>query len=229
LILNQWILVVRATLSDVYLLIIYGFIAGFSSSNRSGPIDTLKEPDNFPDYDRRGAEEVKEVRLETDRLILRTYRLTDFEDHFKLCADPDVMRYLIGGKPLTKFEAWRHMAFLVGHWELLGYGYFVAEEKASARFVGRIGFTNPEGWPGFEIGWTIAPEFQGRGFATEGGRFLLDYAFNEMDKDHVISVINPENKPSIRVAERLGEKLEGKTEVGGMPALIYGIDRPGPR
>jgi len=106
---------------------------------------------------------VKEVRLETDRLILRTYRLTDFEDHFKLCADPDVMRYLIGGKPLTKFEAWRHMAFLVGHWELLGYGYFVAEEKASSRFVGRIGFTNPEGWPGFEIGWTIAPEFQGRG------------------------------------------------------------------
>jgi len=85
-----------------------------------------------PDYDCRGAKEVKEVRLETDRLILRTYRLADFEDHFKLCADPDVMRYLIGGKPLTKFEAWRHMAFLVGHWELLGYGYFVAEKKHRA-------------------------------------------------------------------------------------------------
>jgi RimJ/RimL family protein N-acetyltransferase len=172
---------------------------------------------------------MKEVSLETERLILRMYRLSDFEDHFRLCADPDIMRYLIGGKPMTKFEAWRHMAFLVGHWELLGYGYFVAEEKASGRFVGRIGFTNPEGWPGFEIGWTIAPEFQGRGFATEGGRFLLEYAFNEMGRDHVISVINPDNRPSIRVAERLGEKLEGKTEVGEMPALIYGIDRPGPR
>jgi len=163
---------------------------------------------------------MKDLILETERLILRMYRLSDFEDHFKLCADPEIMRYLIGGKPMSRFEAWRHMAFLVGHWELLGYGYFVAEETASGRFVGRIGFTNPEGWPGFEIGWTIAPEFQGRGFATEGGKFLLQYAFNEMGRDHVISVIHPDNKPSIRVAERLGEKLEGSTEVGGMPALI---------
>jgi RimJ/RimL family protein N-acetyltransferase len=180
-----------------------------------------------PDDDDQWTEGVKEVRLETERLVLRMYRLSDFEDHFRLCGDPDVMRYLIGGKLMSRLEAWRHMAFLVGHWELLGYGYFAAEAKATGRFVGRIGFTNPEGWPGFEIGWTIAPEFQGRGFATEGGRYLLQYAFNEMDRDHVISVINPDNKPSIRVAERLGEKLEGKTEVGGMPALIYGVDRPG--
>jgi RimJ/RimL family protein N-acetyltransferase len=166
------------------------------------------------------------VSLETDRLILRMYRLSDFEDHFKLCADPDVMRYLLGGKPLSRLEAWRHMAFLIGHWELLGYGYFVAEEKKTSRFVGRIGFTNPEGWPGFELGWTIAPEFQGRGFATEGAKVLLQYAFNEMGREHVISVINPDNKPSIRVAERLGEKLEGQADVAGVTMLIYGIDRP---
>ncbi len=168
---------------------------------------------------------MKELTLETERLILRNYRLSDFEDHYRLCADPDVMRYMIGGQPMTRFEAWRHMAFLVGHWELLGYGYFAAVERASGRFVGRIGFTNPEGWPGFEVGWTIASEFQRKGFATEGGRFLLQYAFEKMARDHVISVIHPENKASIRVAEKLGEKLEGRTEVGGMPALIYGIDR----
>ena len=169
---------------------------------------------------------MNEVRLETERLILRTYRLSDFEDHFKLCADPDVMRYLLGGKPLSRFEAWRHMAFLVGHWELLGYGYFAAEEKATGRFIGRIGYTNPEGWPGFEVGWTITPEFQGKGFATEGGRFLLQYAFNKMGRDHVISVIHPDNKPSIRVAERLGEKLEGSADVEGTTMLVYGIDKP---
>ena len=127
---------------------------------------------------------------------------------------------------MSRLEAWRHMAFLVGHWELLGYGYFAAEEKASGRFIGRIGFANPEGWPGFEVGWTIAPEFQGQGFATEGGRFLLQYAFSEMGKGHVISVIHPDNKPSIRVAEKLGEHPEGRTEVFGMPALVYGIDTP---
>jgi RimJ/RimL family protein N-acetyltransferase len=170
---------------------------------------------------------MNEIRLETERLVLRNYRLSDFEDHYKLCADPEMMRYLLGGKPMSRLEAWRHMAFLVGHWELLGYGYFAAEEKTSGRFVGRIGFTNPEGWPGFEIGWSIAPEFQGKGYATEGGRFLLKYAFDEMGKDHVISVIHPDNKPSIKVAERLGEKLEGETEVAGTRMLIYGIDKPG--
>lgn len=169
---------------------------------------------------------MRDVRHETERLILRHYRLEDFENHYRLCADPDVMRYLLGGKPLSRFEAWRHMAYLVGHRELLGYGYYAVEEKDTGRFVGRIGFTNPEGWPGFELGWTIAPEFQGRGYATEGGRFLLNYAFHEMDKPHVISVIHPDNKPSIRVAERLGETLEGKTNVEGIPFLIYGIDRP---
>ena len=168
---------------------------------------------------------MKELTLETERLILRTYKLSDFEDHYRVHSDPDVMRYLIGGKPMTRFDAWRHMAFLVGHWELLGYGYFAAVEKRSNRFVGRIGFSNLEGWPGFEIGWTIAPEFQGRGLATEGGRFLLDYAFNTMGKEHVISVIHPQNKASIRVAEKLGETLEGETEIADMPALIYGISK----
>lgn len=127
---------------------------------------------------------------------------------------------------MTRLEAWRHMAFLVGHWELLGYGYFAVEEKASGKFIGRIGYTNPDGWPGFELGWTLLPEFQGKGYATEGARFLLEYAFNEMDRDHVISVIHPDNERSIAVAVRLGEKLEGETEIGGMPLLIFGIDRP---
>lgn len=151
-------------------------------------------------------------------------REDDFEEYATLCANPDVMRFL-GGKTFDRTEAWRHLAFLIGHWHLRGYGYFAAEDKETRRFAGRIGFTNPAGWPGFELGWTLAPEFQGRGLATEGARRLLRYAFEEMDMSHVISLIHPDNAPSIRVAERLGEKLEGRTEVLGMPVLIYGIDR----
>jgi len=169
---------------------------------------------------------MERLRLETDRLVLRNYRLSDFADHYRLHSNPDIMRYLVGGQPMTRLEAWRHMAFLVGHWELLGYGYFAVEEKASGKFIGRIGYTNPDGWPGLELGWTLLPEFQGKGYATEGARFLLDYAFNEMDRDHVISVIHPDNERSIAVAARLGEQLEGETEIAGMPALIFGIDRP---
>lgn len=164
------------------------------------------------------------VRLETERLTLRMWREDDFEPFAQICADPEVMRFL-GGKTLTRAESWRSMAFLVGHWHLLGYGHWVVEEKASGQFIGRLGFLNPEGWPGFEIGWTLGREHWGKGYATEGARRALHYAFTELDKDHVISLIHPENQGSIRVAERLGERPEGKTEVMGIEVVIYGIDR----
>jgi RimJ/RimL family protein N-acetyltransferase len=166
-----------------------------------------------------------DVELETERLLLRMWRNDDFEAYAKMCSDPEVMRYL-GGKTFDRLEAWRHMAFFVGHWQLLGYGHWAVEEKSSGAFVGRIGFLNPEGWPAFEIGWTLAREFWGRGYATEGARRALAYAFDELDKDHVISLIDPENNSSIRVAVRLGEKAEGKTVLLGRDVLIYGIDRP---
>lgn len=163
--------------------------------------------------------------LETERLILRAWREeSDFEEYARMCADPEIMRYL-GGKAFSRLEAWRHMAFMIGHWDLRGYGHWAVEEKATGRFIGRLGFLNPAGWPGFEIGWTLARECWGKGYATEGARRALSYAFDEMGRPHVISLIHPENRNSIRVAERLGEKVEGQTEVLGIPVLIYGISK----
>jgi RimJ/RimL family protein N-acetyltransferase len=166
-----------------------------------------------------------EVKLETDRLILRMWREeSDFEAYAKMCADEEVMRYL-GGKAFSRLEAWRHMAFIIGHWKLRGYGHWALEEKSSGEFIGRLGFLNPQGWPGFEIGWTLGREHWGKGYAIEGARRAVAYGFKELDQPHVISLIHPENRASIKVAERLGEKVEGKTEIMGIPVLIYGMDR----
>jgi RimJ/RimL family protein N-acetyltransferase len=167
---------------------------------------------------------MNEITLETERLILRMFREQDFEDYTRITADADVMRFL-GGKTLDRMETWRHMAFIVGHWYFRGYGIWAVEEKASGKVIGRIGFINPEGWPGFELGWTLGKEYWGRGYATEGARRALEFGFNELDRSHIISLIHPDNKASIRVAERLGEKIEGKTELLGHEVLIYGIDR----
>jgi RimJ/RimL family protein N-acetyltransferase len=166
-----------------------------------------------------------DVVLETDRLILRMWQENDFDSYARICADPDVMRYL-GGKVLSRAEAWRHMALMIGHWHLRGYGHWAVEEKETGTFAGRIGFFNPDGWPGFEIGWTLGREFWGKGYATEGARRALAYAFDELGKKHVISLIHPENLASIRVAERLGEKPEGTAEILGTQVLVYGVDRP---
>ncbi len=165
------------------------------------------------------------VTLETDRLIMRMWREDDFERHAEICSDPAVMRFLGEGKSLDRMEAWQHMARLVGHWHLRGYGHWAVEEKSSGTLIGRIGFYNPEGWPGFELGWILARDCWGKGYATEGARRALRYAFEEMRRHHVISLIDPQNTASIKVAERLGEMAEGKVEVFGKEVTVYGINR----
>lgn len=165
-----------------------------------------------------------EVQLETERLLLRMVRLEDFDAYAALGADPEVMRYL-GGKTRDRLESWRNMCAIVGHWHFRGYGIWAVEEKASRQFVGCIGLHYPETWPGFELAWTLARAAQGKGYATEAARRALEYAFIDLNRDHVISLINPENRASIRVAERIGETVKGRTELLGTEVLIYGIDR----
>lgn len=167
---------------------------------------------------------MNEITLETERLLLRWLREDDFEQYARMCRDPEVMRFL-GGQAMTDIEVWRQMTSFVGHWYFRGYGIWGVEEKRTGNLVGRIGFLNPISWPGFELGWTLARESWGKGYATEGAQRALQYAFTELQRDHVISLIAPENISSARVAERLGEKVEGKTELMGKEVLIYGISR----
>ena len=167
--------------------------------------------------------EIKEVRLETPRLLLRWFREDDFADYVEIATDPEVMKF-IGGTQ-TPFEAWRAMSSHIGHWYFRGYGVFAVEEKSSGKMVGRIGLMNPPGWPGFELGWTLGRGSWGKGYATEGAQRVLEYAFTEMDRDHVISCIAPDNISSAKVAARLGETIAGETELLGKKVNIYRISR----
>jgi RimJ/RimL family protein N-acetyltransferase len=169
------------------------------------------------------------VTLETERLRLRMFRESDLDVYARMCADPEIMRYLGEGKPLTRAEAWRSMAGILGHWQLRGYGLWAVEERATGTLIGRIGHIDPEGWPGFELGWMLDRAAWGKGYATEGARRALEYAFDEIGREHVISLIRPANVASIRVAERLGEALEGSVHILGGEALVYGITRPSAR
>src|SRR5437763_15720557 len=160
------------------------------------------------------------VTLETDRLTLRMLRESGFGAYAEMGGAAEVMRYIGDGQPLARPMAWRNLAQMVGHWSLRGYGLWAAEERSSGALVGRIGFWNPDGWPGFELGWMLRRSFWGRGYATEGARAALQFAFTRLGQPHVISLIRAENAASIRVAQRLGERLLGPTEVMGKPALV---------
>jgi RimJ/RimL family protein N-acetyltransferase len=163
--------------------------------------------------------------LETERLRLRSFRKSDIDDYAALNADPEVTRYLGGGGPWDRGRAWRHMAFLVGHWQIGDSGMWAVEQRETGTFVGMVGFADPDGWPGFELAWTLVRRWWGNGYATEAAWAALAYAFTVLKKDRVISLIHPENLASIRVAERLGETLQGRTEMMGQERLVYGIDK----
>lgn len=164
--------------------------------------------------------------LDTERLRLRAFRRSDIDDYAALQADPEVMRY--AGGTWDRGRSWRHLAYLIGHWPLGGSGTWAVEHRETGAFLGRIGFSEPEGWPGCELAWYLARRFWGCGYATEGARAALDYAFTILKKDRVISQIEPGNLASIRVAERLGESLQGHSSfLGRGQHLVYGIDRDG--
>ncbi len=164
--------------------------------------------------------------LETERLRLRSFRKSDLDDYAALNADREVLRYLgAGSEPWDRGRSSRHMAFLVGHWKLWDAGTWAVEDKESGAFLGMVGFSSPEGWPGFELAWTLARRAWGHGYATEGARAAMDYAFTVWKRAHVISLIAPENRASVRVAERLGERLEERILHLGREMLRYGIGR----
>lgn len=164
------------------------------------------------------------VELVTERLRLRPFRAEDFEAHAVICADPEVMRFIRAGA-LSRSDAWWQLARYLGHWQLRGYGLWAVVERASERLVGHLGFLEPEGGHGFEMGWALSRDVWGKGYAYEGTRAALDWAFTELDRDRVACLIRPGNARSIRLAERLGGALEDEIEDSGQRLLVYAIAR----
>ena len=163
------------------------------------------------------------LRLETPRLVLRQFIEGDLDALAAMYADPEVMRYLGDGRTFDRSETWRAISGMLGHWLLRSYGMWAVVEKETGRMIGRVGFINPEGWPGFELGWTLARTHWGRGYAPEAAAIALRYALDTLRQDKVISLIRPANAPSIRVAEKRGQRLEGSVELFNQEALIYAV------
>jgi RimJ/RimL family protein N-acetyltransferase/ribosomal protein S18 acetylase RimI-like enzyme len=150
-------------------------------------------------------------RLRTERLLLREFRPDDVAPHAEMSADPETQRFLGGVK--APYEAFANLATHAGHWALRGYGSWVVERVQDGAFLGRVGLWHPEGWPGCEVGWKLAPAAQGRGYATEAARAAVGWAWTARGFDELSSMIVAENVASARVAERLGEVNTGPVEL----------------
>jgi RimJ/RimL family protein N-acetyltransferase len=151
--------------------------------------------------------------LETERLILRPPAAEDFEGWAAFMADEEATRHLGGVQ--ARSTAWRGMMQMAGAWAIHGFSMFSVIEKASGRWVGRLGPWKPEGWPGEEVGWGVIRDVWGRGYATEGARAAMDWAFDTLGWTSVIHCISPANTASQNVARRLGSSILSR---GYLPA-----------
>ena len=163
--------------------------------------------------------------IETERLRLRGHRVADFRECAAMWGNPAVTRY-IGGRPFTQEEVWARLLRYVGHWTLLGFGFWLIEEKASGRFVGEAGLAEfqREIEPAIqvpEMGWVLAPEFQGKGYATEAVSAAAAWGDRHFVGGRTVCIIHPENEASKRVAGRCGYRELPPATYRGAATLMY--------
>jgi RimJ/RimL family protein N-acetyltransferase len=176
--------------------------------------------------------------IETERLLVRPLRLEDAPDLAAAYADPETVRYLGDGSTATLAEVEERIAFWLTRWDANGLGLCALERREDGRVLGRAGFLvwDTAVWEPstfaeageraqVEIGWTLAREHWGHGYATEAALALRDWALDERGLTRLISLIQHGNVRSFRVAEKLGERYEGDVEVRSKPTRLYSLER----
>jgi RimJ/RimL family protein N-acetyltransferase len=166
--------------------------------------------------------------VETERLILRGFARDDFPIFAKMWADPVLMHFL--GGPLAEEDAWTRFMRIFGHWYLMGYGFWTVCQRSSDEQIGNMGFLNYkrniqpslEGMP--EIGWSLVPRAHGKGYATEGAKAVLAWGEKHFGRVRTCCIIDPNNLPSIRVAERCGFYDVAHTTYKEKPIIVFHRD-----
>jgi RimJ/RimL family protein N-acetyltransferase len=157
--------------------------------------------------------------------VLRAFRALDLDGPAAINADPDVLRFLYGGRQITREACWGQMTMALGQWGLRGDGLSALE--ADRRFAGRIGVLHPLEWPEPEPAYALDQAFRGRGSATDVVRAVRDWAFEQFGFARMASFIVPANARSAGMVKRLGPVKEGSIPLRGHVADCWVYPRPG--
>ncbi len=161
--------------------------------------------------------------------MLRRWREEDLEPYARLCADPEVMRFIGDGSTLDREQSGEQVSRFVRHWDERGFGLWALEEKEGGAFVGFAGLSYQGDWPEgehkTEVGWRLDRAFWGRGLATEAAKASVTYGLETLELERIISIIQPGNTASRRVAEKAGLTPRGETRWRNSKVVWYAIDR----
>lgn len=171
---------------------------------------------------RAGADET----IETAHLVLRPPRVEDFDAFAALWADPEATRF-VGGRPLSRAEAWTRFLRQAGHWYHTGFGFFAVVDRADGAFLGEAGFHDlkreitPSLEGTLETGWILSPAVAGRGLASEAVAALIGWAGRRHPARRLTCLIERDHARSIRVAEKNGFRPFAETTYGGRPVILF--------
>ena len=164
-------------------------------------------------------------RVETERLILRSWRKTDFRPWQAILSQPEVHHYL-SPNPMPAEDVWRRLMASVGCWPLNGFGTWAIERKSDGELLGNVGFftawrdLEPEFGEQPEMGWILSSEAHGKGIAGEAAHAALEWLEANVEPTPVWAIIAPENQPSLKLAERIGFEQISETLYNEEPTVV---------
>ncbi len=159
-------------------------------------------------------------RIETQRLILRQFKDSDWSELHLYYSDENATRYTVGRR-FTEGDTWRALCSMLGHWTIRKYGPYAVEEKDTSKVLGVVGFWYPNDWPSPEIKWALAAKYWGKGFAKEAAMAVQEVGRKHMPDVSLISLIHSDNIPSKRLAVALGANFEKEIQFRNATFEVY--------
>lgn len=164
--------------------------------------------------------------LETERLIVRRLEADDLDSFSELCGSPDVMKYVGDGLPLSREQVREWIEKSQENYAAHGFGCFAVVLKEGGRFIGYCGLINPVGGAEAEIIYALEKSYWGRGLAGETAGAMLDYGLGRCSLRRIVATIDPENRASVRIVEKLGMKYRlTRLDEHGLPEMVYLTER----
>lgn len=165
--------------------------------------------------------------IETDRIFLRPFCIKDIEPFAKICANPNVMRYIGDGKPVSLDIISEKIPEWIELYEKQKYGLMALVLKETNELIGFCGFIHQivDGDEYIELGYRLDEAYWGKGVATEAALAVRDYAFNVLEIPLLISIIHHHNDASKRVAKKVGMKLMKQTNFKNVLVDVFCLKR----
>ena len=163
--------------------------------------------------------------LETDRLIIRYLQPEDLDEFYKICGDPEIMRYVGDGQPISREQTQRWLEKSQENYRKYGFGCFGVVAKDDGCLIGYCGLVNPTFDGEAEIIYAFKKQYWGKGLASEAAKAMLDFGFKQCALRRVIATIDPDNHASIKIVEKWGmEYQEQRIDEHNLPEVVYAIE-----